>query len=65
MDIKDYQKLGGYQYAYETVTVIKQETIKPGEYFILDFSKTSLRSNTLNAKISIRFYKKLPRGCTN
>lgn len=28
MDIKDYQKLGGYQYAYETVTVIKKETIK-------------------------------------
>lgn len=49
MDIKDYQKLGGYQYAYETVTVIKKETIKPGEYFIIDFSKTSLRSNTLNA----------------
>ena len=49
MDIKDYQKLGGYQYAYETVTVIKKETIKPGEYFIIDFSKTILGSNTLNA----------------
>ena len=24
MDIKDYQKLGGYQYAYETETVIKK-----------------------------------------
>ena len=49
MDIKDYQKLSGYQYAYETVTVIKKETIKPGEYFIIDFFKTILGSNTLNA----------------
>lgn len=48
MNTKDYQKLGGYQYAYETETVIKKETIKPGEYFIIDFSKTSLGSNTLN-----------------
>lgn len=48
MEIKDYQKLGGYQYAYETGTVIKKETIKPGQYFIIDFSKTSLGSNTLN-----------------
>lgn len=48
MNTKDCQKLGGYQYAYETETVIKKETIKPGEYFVIDFSKTSLGSNTLN-----------------
>lgn len=49
MDIEEYRELGGYQYAYETVTVIKKETIQPGEYFIIDFSKTNLGSNTLNA----------------
>ena len=54
MNIKDYQNLGGYQYAYETETVIKKETIQqketiqPGEYFIIDFSKTNLGSDTLN-----------------
>ncbi len=47
MNIKDYQKLGGYQYAYETETVIKK-TIQPGEYFIIEFSKTNLGSDTLN-----------------